>query len=47
MDLPGSITAPDVLIAGVMTLCFAWIVNNVVARKMKQIDMLEALKSVE
>lgn len=47
MDLPGSITAPDVLIAGAMTLCFAWIVNNVVARKMKQIDMLEALKSVE
>ncbi|MGX8700891.1 ABC transporter permease [Caproiciproducens sp.] len=47
MDLLGSITLPDVLIAGILTLCFAWIVNNVVARKMKQIDMLEALKSVE
>ena len=47
MDLLGNVTAPDVLAAGAMTLCFAWIVNNVVARKMKQIDMLEALKSVE
>ena len=47
MDLLGNITVPDVLIAGGMTLCFAWIVNNVVARKMKRIDMLEALKSVE
>ncbi len=47
LDLLGNITLPDVLIAGVTTLCFAWIINNVVARKMKQIDMLEALKSVE
>ncbi|MGB8455616.1 MAG: ABC transporter permease [Anaerocolumna sp.] len=47
MDLPGNITLPDVLIATAMTLCFAWITNSIVARKMKQIDMLEALKSVE
>ncbi len=47
MDLPGNITLPDVLIATVMTLCFAWITNSIIARKMKQIDMLEALKSVE
>ena len=47
LDLLGNITWPDVLLAAVMTLCFAWIINTVVARKMKQIDMLEALKSVE
>ncbi len=47
MDLLGNITLPDVLIATAMTLCFAWITNSIVARKMKQIDMLEALKSVE
>ncbi len=47
MDLPGNITLPDVLLATAMTLCFALITNSIVARKMKQIDMLEALKSVE
>lgn len=47
MDLMGNIAFSDVLIAAAMTLCFAWIINTVVAKKMKQIDMLEALKSVE
>ena len=47
MDLMGNIAFSDVLIAAAMTLCFAWIINTVVATKMKQIDMLEALKSVE
>jgi len=31
----------------VMTLLFMILVNTVVSRKMKRIDMLEALKSVE
>ncbi len=47
LDLTGSITLPAVLTAAVMTLGFAWAINTMVARKMKRIDMLEALKSVE
>lgn len=47
LDLKGNIALPDVLIAAVMTLGFAWIINNIVAKKIKHIDMLEALKSVE
>lgn len=47
LDLLGNIVLQDILLATVMTLCFAWIINTVVARKMEQIDMLEALKSVE
>lgn len=47
MDLMGNVILPDVLITGVTTLGFAWLINHVVAQKMKQIDMLEALKSVE
>lgn len=47
LDLLGNIAPPDVLIATAMTLYFAWIINTAVARKMKRIDMLEALKSVE
>lgn len=47
MDLLGTITFPNVLIATAMTICFAWITNSSIARKMKQIEMLEALKSVE
>ncbi len=47
MDLMGNIILSDVLITGVTTLCFAWIINHFVALKMKEIDMLAALKSVE
>jgi len=47
LDLLGNINLRDVLIAGVMTMFFAWIVNRVIADKMKEIDIFEALKSVE
>ena len=47
MDLLGNITLPNVLIATAMTIFFAWITNSSIARKMKQLEMLEALKSVE
>jgi putative ABC transport system permease protein len=47
MDLLGNITLSNVLIATAMTICFAWITNSIIARKMKQLEMLEALKSVE
>lgn len=47
MDLSGSITPENVLIAGILTAIFAWIINKAVAKKMKKLDMLSALKSVE
>ena len=47
MDLSGTISPQDVLIAGILTLLFAWIINRVVAKKMRNLDMLSALKSVE
>lgn len=47
LDLLGNIKFIDVLIAGAMTVFFAWIVNKVIAHKMKEIDIFEALKSVE
>jgi putative ABC transport system permease protein len=47
MDLTGNLVLPDVLITVITTLCFAWLINRVVAKKMQEIDMLEALKSVE
>lgn len=47
LDLLGNITLTDVLTAGAMTVLFAWIVNKVIAYKMKEIDIFEALKSVE
>jgi len=47
LDLLGNINLTNVLIAGAMTMVFAWIVNKVIARKMKEIDIFEALKSVE
>ena len=37
----------DVAVSSLITLLFVIIVNILVARRMKQIDMLEALKSVE
>ena len=33
--------------SGILTLLFAWIINRVVAKKMRNLDMLSALKSVE
>lgn len=47
MDLIGNITVGTVALAGITTLIFALIVNSVVAQKMKDIDMLQTLKSVE
>ena len=47
MDLSAGISPQVVLIAGAVTLLFAWITNQAVAKKMKNLDMLEALKSVE
>lgn len=47
LDLLGNIKLADVLVAGVMTMFFARIVNKVIAHKMKEIDISEALKSVE
>ena len=47
LDLLGNISMTDVVTAGVMTAFFAWIVNKVIAHKMKEIDIFEALKSVE
>lgn len=47
MDLTATILPQNVLVAGILTLIFAWIINSVVARKMKKLDMLSALKSVE
>lgn len=47
LDLVGKITVTNVLISGTVTLIFALIVNRAVAKKMKGLDMLDALKSVE
>lgn len=47
LDLLGNLKLPDVLMASVMTMFFAWIVNKVIANKMKELDIFEALKSVE
>ena len=47
LDLLGNINLRDVLIAGAMTILFSWIVNKIIANKMKEIDIFEALKSVE
>ncbi len=47
LDLLGNISLRDVLIAGAMTIFFSCIVNRIIAQKMKEIDIFEALKSVE
>ncbi len=47
LDLLSRITFSTVALSGAITLLFALINNGIVARKMKKIDMLEALKSVE
>ena len=45
--LSGEITFNNVLISAVMTLTFMVVVNVMVSKRIKKIDMLEALKSVE
>nr|WP_319488966.1 ABC transporter permease [uncultured Caproiciproducens sp.] len=47
LDLIGHITPDKVIISAVITLIFAVIVNSIVYKKIKNIDMLQALKSVE
>lgn len=46
-DLNGKLNPLNVLLAGMLTLAFMAAVNVMVAKKMRKIDMLEALKSVE
>lgn len=47
MDLIGHITTDKILLAALMTLLFAAMINFTVSKKMRKIDMLQALKSVE
>lgn len=47
LDLLPVLTVQNVCISAVLTVLFALIVNRVVAHKMKRLDMLQALKSVE
>jgi putative ABC transport system permease protein len=47
LDLLSHIPFTTVVISGAITLLFALINNSVVAQKMRSLDMLEALKSVE
>jgi putative ABC transport system permease protein len=47
MDLVSRISLQTVAVSGAITLAFALIINRIVAVKMKNIDMLESLKSVE
>ncbi len=47
MDLLSNISFGTVALSGLITFVFALIINSIVAEKMKNIDMLESLKSVE
>jgi hypothetical protein len=47
MDLLGHISFSTIALSGLITFIFALIINSIVAEKMKKIDMLESLKSVE
>ena len=47
LDLYSRTTFITVVLSGAITLLFALINNIIVARKMKNLDMLESLKSVE
>jgi len=46
-DLNGSLNIWNILLSAALTLLFMIGVNLIVSKKMRQIDMLEALKSVE
>lgn len=46
-SLAGEITLENVLVSATMTLLFMAVVNLIISKKIKQIDMLEALKSIE
>lgn len=47
LDLVSKVSIRNFLLAAAITLIFTAIINSVVSRKMRTIDMLEALKSVE
>jgi putative ABC transport system permease protein len=47
LDLIGHITPDKVVISAIITLIFAIVVNSIVSKKIRTIDMLQALKSVE
>lgn len=47
MDLLSRVSFGTIALSGAITLTFALIINGIVAEKMKRIDMLESLKSVE
>lgn len=47
MDLLSHVSFGTVALSGIITAIFALIINSIVAEKMKSIDMLESLKSVE
>lgn len=47
MDLIGHITMDKILLAALMTLLFAAVISITISKKIKKIDMLQALKSIE
>ncbi len=47
MDLLSHVSFGTVVLSGIITAVFALIINWIVAEKMKSIDMLESLKSIE
>jgi len=47
LDLVSRVSVQNVMMAAGITMLFTGFVNSVVSRKMRTIDMLEALKSVE
>lgn len=47
MDLIGHVSLGTIVVSLIITVIFALIINGIVAKKMKSIDMLESLKSVE
>jgi putative ABC transport system permease protein len=47
MDLVSKVSLSTVVLSFIITVIFALIINSIVAKKMKNIDMLESLKSVE
>lgn len=47
MDLISHVSIGTVTLSLIITVIFALIINSIVAKKMKDIDMLESLKSVE
>ncbi len=47
MDLLSRVSMGTVVLSGIITLIFALVINGIVAEKMKNINMLESLKSIE